>query len=141
MIAFTVYIAIVWYYAALWRRRARSYLFVAGAFVVLVALALLHLKLRDWTDGAVYLPLLQGLLYPYAVLVLFSGIAVASLPVRREIRSCRSCGYELTGLGESSLRCPECGRIDPAPLRFTGASPGAKTLFTYGFGGSGAKQA
>lgn len=141
MVAFTIYIAIVWYYAALWRRRRRGFVLVGAAFGGLVLLAIAHLKLRDWTDGAVYLPLLQGLLYPYAVLVLVSGLAIASLPARREVRRCRACAYELTGLGEARLTCPECGCVDAVlrPPPVGGAS--AKTLLTYGFGGSRAEQA
>lgn len=141
MIAFTLYIAIVWYYAACWRRTLRSFVFVALAFLGLVALALLHIKLRDWTDGAVYLPVLQGLLYPYALLVLVSGLAVASLPPRHDVRRCRICGYDLSGMGADQARCPECAQVDPALAPPARAAIGTKTLFTYQFGGSRPSQA
>lgn len=116
MILFVVYAVLVWYGALRFRRRWEGYGSVVAGIVGCVAVALFHIQLNQWTQGRIFLPVLQSLLYPYAAMVAMVGFFIASLPrsaAERGVRPCRHCGYDLDGLeDEHGLTCPECGRVD-----------------------------
>lgn len=123
MLVFVVYAVLVWYAAAKWRRRWRSFALVTLGLVGLVGVAYLHTWLNIWTDGAVYLPVLRSLLYPYMALVGMVGYYIACLPRARpgEVR-CHSCRYDLAGHTLPAI-CPECGTRN-MPTRVRTATPG-----------------
>ncbi|MAY75157.1 MAG: hypothetical protein CMJ31_10645 [Phycisphaerae bacterium] len=114
-IFFVGYALIVWALAARYRRRPAGYLAVAIGFSGLMSLNLLHIKLNDWTEGEIFLPVLQSIMYPYTAFVTGIGVYIACLP-HRSNRGCAWCGYDLHGLGSlrEPCRCPECGKVAPA---------------------------
>lgn len=120
MFVFVLYAVTVWLGAARWRRRPGGFVCVFLGFVVLLGVALLHVQLSRWTEGKIYLPVLQSLLYPYIALVTGVGLFIAMLPTRAQCveheNGCAWCGYDLRGLdAERTLRCPECGRSAIVP--------------------------
>jgi 4-amino-4-deoxy-L-arabinose transferase-like glycosyltransferase len=114
MLAFVVYAFAVWYAAARWRRRWPSFAWVALGLVGLLLIAYLHYWLNIWTHGAIYLPVLRSILYPYTILVVIVGVYIACLPrTRPGETSCTSCKYDLAGLTMPAV-CPECGTRNAA---------------------------
>lgn len=109
--AFVIYAVAVWYAAARWRRTWSGFLWVSAGGLGLVLVALFHYQLNIWTDGRIYLRVMQVLLYPYAILVVGMGLYIACLPraVVLPPRRCPACRYDLRGLDPDDLRCPECG--------------------------------
>lgn len=113
MIAFVVYAVAVWVFAAKWRRRWGGFA-IAGAGLLGVAfVGWLHILLNKWTDGRIYLPVLQSILYPYGVLVGAVAVFIAFLP-RKPIgdRRCGACGYDISTLPGAERMCPECGTMN-----------------------------
>lgn len=87
----------------------------------LVGLAYLHVCLNRWTDGRIYLPVLQAILYPYIALVAVIGSYLWCFPPRiRGVvgRRCLRCGYDMAGLSFQAA-CPECGAAREAPAQTT----------------------
>ncbi len=113
MIFFVAYAMLVWYGALLWRRRAWGFACVGGGFFGLLLVAWFHLKLNEWTEGGIFLPVFQSILYPYIALVVAVGLFIASLPTREQLaerdKLCVRCRYDLSGLDGAQQRCPECG--------------------------------
>lgn len=110
MIVFVVYAVVAWYFAARHRRSWRGVLVVCLTAAGLGLVAYGHWRLNVWTHGRIYFRVLQGLLYPYAALVLLMAGFIVSLPRpgRRMAPACARCRYDLTGLVAGS-HCPECG--------------------------------
>lgn len=123
---FIGYALLVWYFAARFRRRWGGFAAAALGLAGLGIIAYLHWRLCVWSDGKIYLPVLQSILYPYAVMVFAVGMFVASLPrTRGEGRGpwCPRCQYNLHGLSEATV-CPECGAaVDRAELARSGSAP------------------
>ena len=126
MFVFVIYAMLVWWGAVRWRRRPAGFACVAIGLVGLIGVAKLHMMLNTWTNGAIYLPAMQVLLYPYIALVVGAGLFIVCLPrtgpVQAHGRSCGHCGYELFGLladgdESESVRCPECGRVSVSPAQ------------------------
>ncbi len=120
MFAFVLYAILVWYLAIRWRRRLIGLVSLAAGLAGIAFIGYFHLLLSRWTDGAIYLPLLQIMLYPYGLLVGGAGLFMVCLPRRRPTAYCKACSYDLAGLDPEIDRCPECGstrlfRPDPAP--------------------------
>jgi len=109
---FVGYAIAVWALAARWRRAPTGFLAVVLGVGGLMALNVLHYKLEQWTDGTIYLPVLQSIMYPYTGMVAAVGVFIACLP-RIEPWMCRRCHYDLRGLTDDQEICPECG----APAR------------------------
>lgn len=109
MIAFVVYAVLIWYAAARWRRRWEAFAWVGGGIAGLVLVALFHLQLSRWTDGRIYLQVMQWMLYPYTGLVGLIGLFLACLPRHLPEAHCPHCEYDLRGLTLRDLLCPECG--------------------------------
>ncbi len=115
-----------WYFAARHRRTWRGAVSVALSLLGLMLIAWLHIKLNHWTRGTVSLPLMQMLLYPYAIMVVAVGAFLVTLPRRTFMPGhCVMCAYDLQGLevmpGQSWLKCPECGE-DHCPRSLRRAS-------------------
>ncbi|HRQ73928.1 MAG TPA: hypothetical protein PLU35_12960 [Phycisphaerales bacterium] len=109
---FVGYAFVVWMLAYRWRREPSGYLAAAGGLAGLLGIAWLHYRLSIWTDGAVYLPMLQTLLYPYTALVSVVAFVLASVvrPFRAGGgRFCGYCRHDLVGLPDTQPVCPECG--------------------------------
>jgi hypothetical protein len=113
MFAFVVYAVLAWYLAFKWRREWRGFGVVLLSLAGVALVAYFHICLNRWTNGRIYLPVLQVLLYPYGVLVGMVGVFLAVLPLRHKF-SCRACGFELSGLESDNPRCPECGLEEAA---------------------------
>lgn len=123
-IFFVGYALAVWWLAALHRRRGLGFLSVGLGLAGLIAINLLHTALSEATGGAVELPILRSLMYPYTGFVAAVGLYIACLP-RRSASGCASCGYDLSGLRalgpgpRPPVRCPECGVVDrPSGRRY-----------------------
>jgi hypothetical protein len=118
VVAFTIYVVLVTFFAARWRRTVRAFAVVAAAEGVLIALAWAHLQIPELESRGYRLASdinirpFQAILYPYIVLTGFMGFFVASLPRRAPVESCAHCRYDLTSLLDEPLPlvCPECGR-------------------------------
>lgn len=123
MFAFAVYAIAVWFGAYRWRRRVLGFALVVLGLAILGGVAWGHYQLNILSNGRLFLPLLQVLLYPYAALVFAGGVFLACMPPRRP-GACDTCGYDLTGLYLESTRCPECGSASVSPLAPPGANPG-----------------
>ncbi len=108
MFALIAYAVLVWYGALRWRRNWRGVAAVAIGVLGVVLTGYLHFMLNEWTQGRVYLRVLQVLLYPYGVLVAAVGFFIAALPRVYSGAQCRSCGYDLRGLESNERVCPEC---------------------------------
>lgn len=109
MFVFALYAVLVWWAAAHWRRRWGAFAAVTGGMALLVVVAWFHYLLNEWTAGRLYLPVLQVVLYPYIALVGLIGYFVACLPRTKLAGHCRVCEYDLRGLEDETLTCPECG--------------------------------
>ena len=113
-IFFVGYALLVWWLAAKYRREAAAFAAIALGFGGLMGLNILHIKLGEWTDGDIYVPVLQSLMYPYTGCVTAVGGYIACLP-QRSLHGCPWCGYDLVGLWTpSGVRCPECGKLAKA---------------------------
>ncbi|MBX3322980.1 MAG: hypothetical protein KF757_08315 [Phycisphaeraceae bacterium] len=118
MIAFTIYAALVTFFAARWRRTLRGFVIVALADALLVGLAWLHLQIPVLEEQGFRLAAninirpFQAILYPYIAVIALVGLFVASLPRHAPVESCGHCRYDLSALLEEPgpLICPECGR-------------------------------
>lgn len=123
MIVFVIYAVVAWYYAARHRRSWRGALVVLLAAAGLGLVAYGHWRLNVWTHGRIYFRVLQGLLYPYAALVVVMAAFIVSLPRpgRRTTPACARCRYDLAGLA-SDADCPECG-LGAAFSRAASATP------------------
>ncbi|MCC5823173.1 MAG: hypothetical protein LAT64_09780 [Phycisphaerales bacterium] len=128
MIPFFVgYAMFVWYLSARYRRTLLAYACALTGAALLIVLSYGH-----WVVGQANPELMiqgmQILLYPYTAAVGGVGIFIASLPRRYPEGCCRSCGYNLEGLGHPTDSCPECGRtLVPAKVvryRASGARRG-----------------
>jgi len=131
---FVVYAVGVWYFAAVYRRRWPGFLAVLIGFLGLALVNYFHGRLNDWTNGAIILPVLRHLMYPYTALVVGAGLYAACLPRREPEGACPACGYSLLGLPHDEVElCPECGASIGGHRR--GAAPGAshepRTLATW----------
>lgn len=76
-----------------------------------VFIGYLHYRLSIWTNGAICLPVLQSLLYPFGGLLLIVGVYLACLPPKYSGSACRGCGYDLAGARDRRPRVP--GVRDP----------------------------
>lgn len=111
MFVFVLYAIAVWWFAAVYRRRWPGFLAVALGLAGLLGVNYLHVRLNDWTDGAILLPVLQHMMYPYTALVVGAGFYAACLPRRMPQGFCAACGYDLKGLPHTRVPvCPECGQ-------------------------------
>lgn len=108
MFALIAYAVLVWYGALRWRRNWRGVLAVAVGVLGVAMIGYLHYMLNEWTQGRVYLRVLQVLLYPYGVLVAAVGFFISALPRVYSGSQCRTCGYDLRGLETDERVCPEC---------------------------------
>jgi hypothetical protein len=114
MFLFVLYAVMSWYFAAKYRRMWRGGFSVIASLLGLILIGWLHIKLSQWTKGTVSLPMMQMLLYPYAIMVVAVGVFLIVLPRRIDQPGhCQMCGYDLEGLeimpGRVWLVCPECG--------------------------------
>lgn len=109
MLLLPAYAVILWYAIAKHRRTRRGFVIVAGGFLFLVLFAYVHWLLSKWTHGAVFLPTLQAILYPYTMLVGVVGLYICCVRRRHIIGHCTACHYDLTGLDGVDVTCPECG--------------------------------
>lgn len=110
MLILPAYAVILWYLVARHRRTWKGALFTSAGFGLLVFIAYFHWLLSKWTDGRVFLPTLQAVLYPYSVLTGVVGVYICCVPRRREHCQCVQCRYDLSGLDGERVTCPECGR-------------------------------
>ena len=109
---FAAYAILIWCLCFRYRRRWEA---VAITFLGLAGVATVgwfHWMLNIWTGGRIYLLLLQGLLYPYGLMLMAVSVYLSLLPRSAAVHApCRICGYELAGLDDDhGLVCPECGR-------------------------------
>lgn len=110
MFAFVVYAVAVWLAAARWRRRWAAFAWVGAGCAGLCLVAWIHTLANEYTGGRLYLPVLRSLLYPYTALVGGVGLFIALLPGRRAgCPRCPVCDYDLAGLLQERMVCPECG--------------------------------
>ncbi|MEM1183550.1 MAG: hypothetical protein AAGI53_00965 [Planctomycetota bacterium] len=117
-VLFVGYALAVWALAARWRRAPSGFVAVVIGVFGLIAINWLHIKLEDWTDGTIHLPVLQSIMYPYTGLVGVVGAYIACLP-RIASYQCRTCHYDLRGLAADVDCCPECGAPTKASARST----------------------
>lgn len=106
---FVLYAIGIWYAAAVHRRRAAGYLWVGAGVLGMVVVAYAHALLNYWTNGAIRLPVLQSLLWPYTIMVMVVGVYIASLPRARVL--CRRCSFDLTDAQTPGGRCPSCQAV------------------------------
>lgn len=108
MFAFVAYAVLTWYLTFRFRRQWRGGLVLLCSMLGLALVAAFHFQLNKWTRGAIYLPVLQVLLYSFAALTLSVGLFILAAP-RRERSVCRTCQYNLAGLYDEGMYvCPEC---------------------------------
>lgn len=121
MLLLPAYAVILWYLIAQHRRTWRGFAIVAGGFLFLVLVAYFHWLLSKWTHGAVFLPTLQAVLYPYTVLVGVIGFYICCVSRRHVHGHCQKCRYDLAGLEGTEIICPECGLlqkvVDDSPAK------------------------
>lgn len=113
MVFFVIYVVLVWWLAARWRRQWRGLLVAVGSVAGVAFVSFLHWRLSEWTNRGIYIEVLQVLLYPYGIVVGAVALFLTMLPRSRDRRRCPNCGYDLRGLaaiGPQGLICPECGR-------------------------------
>lgn len=117
MILFAVYALVVWYLALRWRRTIRGFVAVLLGTALSLALTKLVWLLTADRPTPASLPNpspIALLLVAESLLVLGGGLFIASLPRPPSGRHCRHCWYDLVGLDEGPLICPECGEKIPA---------------------------
>jgi len=113
MFAFVVYALVFWFLVAKFRRHWIGYTLSVVSFLGVMLIAYLHIKIRDWSGGRLYLGAMQMLLYPYGMLVFSVAVFIAFIPRRHPEGACQRCGYDLRGLEGLGLTCPECGLRQP----------------------------
>lgn len=125
MLFFPAYAFLVWYFAVKHRRRPLGLAAVVLGLIGILAIALLHVKIRDWSNGSIQIESAQFLLYTYAALVFGLGMFFVVLPRGtptrwREVGACQGCGYDLRSLEpDTDTLCPECGaRYEPPPPEY-----------------------
>lgn len=117
MFIFIVYAVLVWWGAFHWRRHLLGFVIVLGGVGLCVLTGVLHTVMGRMTGGDIFMPVFQGLLYPYTALVLAVGLCFVFAPHHTGGRqadgaaNCPGCGYNLSGLGSSTQQCPECGLV------------------------------
>jgi thiol:disulfide interchange protein len=107
--AFVVYGVVVWWLAYRLRGSWRAVLPPLLGMLGVAMLGWLHLRLSEWSNGQIYLRVLQILLYPYGVMVGAVGLFIALIPKQpegRRDRRCHKCLYDIRGVAV----CPECGQ-------------------------------
>lgn len=118
VVLFVVYASAVWILAFRGRRRLDGLLAVVLGMLGLVLLARLHIALDRWSDHTIFLPVLQALLFPYMGLVGAMGLYLWATPRQPSpALPCRHCSYDLAGLDQMGLVCPECGTAHEVPTR------------------------
>ena len=107
---FVGYALVIWYLAAVHRRRVIGVLAVLVGLAGLVLLNWVHIKMGEWSNGEIFVPVLQTITYPYSALVVAVGVFIVCIPRDTGLR-CRGCKYCLAGLGAIGgvIVCPECG--------------------------------
>jgi len=107
---FVGYAMLIWYFAAMHRREVLGALAVLAGLLGLVLLNWFHIMLGRWTEGEIYVPVLQTVTYPYSALVVAVGVFIWAIP-RRVGLACTACRYDLEGLDPMGgvIVCPECG--------------------------------
>lgn len=120
LFAFVLYALAVWYLAACFRRRVGGFLWVGAGLLGVALTGYFHYWLNIVTKGVIALPVLQSLLWPYALLVGGVGLYIALLP--RRARPCVACGFDLDTLAFRSATCPNCHHA--RSLRCLGAKCG-----------------
>lgn len=108
MVFFAFYAGLVWYGALKWRREILGFVSTLLGVLGIAAIGYVHYLLNAWSNGAMCLPLLQSMLYPFGVLILVMGVFLSCLPRKYAGPMCRGCGYDLRGLETDERRCPEC---------------------------------
>lgn len=110
---FVIYAAVVWYWAARWRRSWRAFAVVTAALLVLGAIMAGHERVGRLIGFGVVGTMVNALLYPYSVLLGLVGYYIAVLPRppgEGAKHPCHHCGYDLVGMEEFAAPvCPECG--------------------------------
>ncbi|MEM0984256.1 MAG: hypothetical protein AAGI17_09935 [Planctomycetota bacterium] len=111
-IFFVGYAVVMWVFIIRNRRTLRALIPLVIGTTGLLGINILHLFVSKATNGAIDLPQIQALMYPYTALVTGVGIWLALIP-RRHTHGCWRCGYDLAGLStkdpDTPLVCPECG--------------------------------
>ena len=117
---FTGYAVIIWWLAAKHRRSWKGFAWVGAGALFMLLVIVGHIELGIITNGQIYVPVLQPILYAYGFTVVAMGLYIACLPRRAEAgRYCHSCGYDLRGIrrlhadGVPARICPECGKPEP----------------------------
>ena len=114
MFIFIVYAVLVWWGAYHWRRHVLGFASVLVGVGLCVLAGMAHTWLGNMTEGQIFMPVFQGLLYPSTALLLMVGACFVFAPVHTGGRAamnstlCRGCGYDLAGLERRVRRCPEC---------------------------------
>ncbi len=110
---FLGYALLVWWPCAVYRRQWPSFLATILGVLGMLAIIEIHRRIGIATDGEIFVPVLQTLLYPYMYLIGGVGFYISIMPRARPLGHCGRCGYDLRGQGDAHWRCPECG----APYR------------------------
>jgi len=108
VILFAFYAGLVWYGAIRRRREVMGFVYTLLGVLGVALLGYIHYLLNIWSNGALCLPLLQSMLYPFGILILVMGVFLACLPPKYSGTNCRGCGYDLRGLETDDRVCPEC---------------------------------
>ncbi len=108
MVFFAFYAGLVWYGALKRRRHVLGFVYTLLGVLGVAVVGYFHYLMNIWTNGALCLPVLQSLLYPFGGLILCMGVFLACLPQKYSGTRCRACGYDLRGLETDDRVCPEC---------------------------------
>lgn len=107
---FVGYALIIWYLTGIRRRRLIGAGVVVSGLAGLLLLNWFHVKLGHWTEGEIFVPVLQTITYPYTIMVVFVAGFIWCIP-QTTLTGCHTCQYELAGLAptDGTVVCPECG--------------------------------
>lgn len=110
MLLFALYAFGVWLLCFRWRRQWQGFVALASGVLLVVTLAMLDRRLREWGGerGSGFTSL-QFLLWVESGIIALVGLFICVLPKGYAKVPCRKCGYELAGLEQENPRCPECG--------------------------------
>ncbi len=114
---FLGYAMLVWWPCAVFRRRWPSFVAATLGVLGMMVIIEMHRRLGHMTEGRIFVPVMQVLLYPYMYLVGAVGLFIAVLPRQPPLGHCGRCGYDLSGQAQDHWQCPECGgpfRANPA---------------------------